>query len=70
MEAYEKLEEGKSMPEEITLYVDRRTCNICRGELPMLLKAMGIRKLTIHCPKSDEDEAEWITVILPKEESK
>ena len=33
--AYERL---GSMPSKVTMYVDRKTCNICRGELPALLK--------------------------------
>jgi len=29
------------------MYVDRKTCNICRGELPALLKRLGVDKLEI-----------------------
>ena len=26
------------------MYVDRKICNICRGELPALLKRIGMKK--------------------------
>ncbi len=42
--AYEK--QGK-LPKKITMYVDRKTCNICRGELPCLLKRLGVEELTV-----------------------
>lgn len=30
------------------MVVDRKTCNMCRGELPALLKALGVEELTIY----------------------
>ena len=30
------------------MYVDRKTCNICRGKLPIILKAMGVNELKIY----------------------
>ena len=36
-----------SLPKKITMYVDRKTCNICRGELPALLKRLGVDELEI-----------------------
>lgn len=44
IEAFEKL--GK-LPQKITMYVDRKTCNMCKGEMPALLKHIGVRELTI-----------------------
>ena len=44
--AYESL--GK-LPEVITMYVDRVTCNICRGELPIILKRLRVKELIIYC---------------------
>lgn len=44
MNAYKKF---GSLPKEVTIYVDRPTCNMCKGELPALMKAMGIEKLNI-----------------------
>lgn len=43
--AFEKL--GK-LPEKITMYVDRKTCNMCKGEMPALLKHIGVKELTIY----------------------
>ncbi|WP_077836212.1 deaminase [Clostridium felsineum] len=37
-----------SLPKKITMVVDRKTCNMCRGELPALLKALGVEELTIY----------------------
>ena len=42
-----------SIPEKVTMYVDRRTCNICRGELPALLNRIGIEELIIYSGGSD-----------------
>lgn len=36
-----------SLPETVIMYVDRKTCNICRGELPALLKEVGVKELKI-----------------------
>ncbi|MBA4538829.1 hypothetical protein H1Z61_17295, partial [Bacillus aquiflavi] len=36
-----------SLPKTVTMYVDRKTCNICRGELPALLKRLGIDELEV-----------------------
>ena len=36
-----------SLPKKVTMYVDRKTCNICRGELPALLKRLGVDELEI-----------------------
>jgi len=44
IEAFEKL--GK-LPQKITMYVDRKTCNMCKGEMPALLKHIGVEELTI-----------------------
>ena len=38
-----------SLPKKITMFVDRKTCNICRGELPALLKTIGVDELVIYC---------------------
>jgi hypothetical protein len=45
MEAHEYL---KHLPSELTLYVDRVTCWFCQNELPYLMKAVGIKELTIY----------------------
>ena len=37
-----------TMSKEVIMYVDRPTCNMCRGEFPALLKSMGIEKLTVY----------------------
>ncbi|WP_299248053.1 deaminase [uncultured Aquimarina sp.] len=37
-----------SLPKEVNLYVDRPTCNMCKGELPALMKAMNIETLNIY----------------------
>ncbi|MFB8734119.1 deaminase [Bacillus sp. SL00103] len=37
--AFEK--EGQ-LPQKVTMFVDRKTCNICRGEMPALLKGWGL----------------------------
>ncbi|MBL7746242.1 MAG: hypothetical protein JNM19_02340 [Chitinophagaceae bacterium] len=44
MNAFEEL---GSLPRNVTLYVDRATCNMCKGELPAIMKSMGIEELTI-----------------------
>ncbi|WGH74645.1 deaminase [Tenacibaculum tangerinum] len=44
MNAHEKF--GK-LPKKIVMYVDRPTCNMCKGELPALMKTMGIDELII-----------------------
>jgi MafB19-like deaminase len=44
MNAFEEIGE---LPEKLTLFVDRATCNMCKGELPSLMRAMGIKELTI-----------------------
>lgn len=41
------------MPKKVTMFVDRKTCNICRGELPALLNSMGIEELLIYSGGSD-----------------
>lgn len=46
IEAYEKL--GK-LPEKLTMVVDRKTCNMCKGEMPALLKHIGVEELKIFC---------------------
>lgn len=40
-------EEIGELPEKLTLYVDRPTCNMCKGELPALMKTMNIKELTL-----------------------
>lgn len=45
MNAYEA---EKALPKKITMYVDRKTCNICKGELPIILKAMGVEELEVY----------------------
>ncbi len=42
-----------SMPKKVTMYVDRKTYNICRGELPALLNIIGIEELVIYSGGSD-----------------
>ncbi len=37
-----------ALPQQLTMYVDRVTCNICRGEMPALLKRVGVDELTIY----------------------
>ncbi|WP_306345722.1 deaminase [Vibrio spartinae] len=44
--AYERL--GNQLPKELSMYVDRKTCNMCRGEMPALLKRLGVDKLNIY----------------------
>jgi deoxycytidylate deaminase len=44
--AYEKL--GK-LPKNMTMVVDRKTCNMCKGEMPALLKHIGVEELKILC---------------------
>lgn len=39
--------QGK-LPKNVTMYVDRKTCNICRGELPAILKRLGVEELEIY----------------------
>lgn len=39
---------GNALPEKMEMYVDRKTCNMCRGEMPSLLKFMGVKELTIY----------------------
>jgi hypothetical protein len=41
-------EELGQLPSRVILYVDRTTCNICMGELPMIMKAMNIEELVIY----------------------
>jgi hypothetical protein len=41
------IEELGKLPLKVTMYVDRPTCNICKGELPAIMKAMGIKELII-----------------------
>ncbi|MCB9225919.1 MAG: deaminase [Chitinophagales bacterium] len=43
----EAFEEMGSLPKKVIMYVDRPTCNICKGELPIIMKAMGIEELAI-----------------------
>jgi len=43
--AYER--NGRSLPSRVTMYVDRVTCNMCRGELPALLKRLGAAELEV-----------------------
>lgn len=50
MRAYQKL---GSLPNSIVMYVDRKTCNICRGELPALLNALGVAELIIYSGGSE-----------------
>ncbi len=49
--AYERL--GK-LPKRIIMYVDRKTCNMCKGEMPALLKHLGVDELTIFSGDSLE----------------
>ena len=44
--AYER--NNGQLPKEINMYVDRKTCNICRGEMPALLKRLGVERLNIY----------------------
>ncbi len=37
-----------SLPKQLTMYVDRTTCNMCRGELPVLLKRRGVERLDVY----------------------
>jgi hypothetical protein len=37
-----------SLPEKLEMYVDRVTCNQCIGELPAILKAVGVKELTVY----------------------
>ncbi|MCY7993386.1 T7SS effector LXG polymorphic toxin [Bacillus haynesii] len=37
-----------SLPKKVTMYVDRKTCNICRGEMPALLKRLGVEELEVY----------------------
>jgi MafB19-like deaminase len=48
---------GGKLPEELTMYVDRPTCNACQGTdvkgevgrgLSILAELYGVKKLTIH----------------------
>ncbi|MCI9080098.1 MAG: hypothetical protein HFH68_14515 [Lachnospiraceae bacterium] len=41
-----------TLPEKVTMYVDRKTCNICRGELPALLKRIGVKELKVFSGNS------------------
>ncbi len=41
-------ENRESLPKKLTMVVDRKTCNMCRGELPALLKTLGLEELTIY----------------------
>ncbi|MGG4171623.1 T7SS effector LXG polymorphic toxin [Bacillus safensis] len=43
--AFEK--EGQ-LPQKVTMFVDRKTCNICRGEMPALLKRLGVDELEVY----------------------
>ena len=43
--AYEQY--GDQLGTEVTLYVDRETCSICRAHLPELMRHIGVEKLTI-----------------------
>ena len=36
-----------SLPKKVRMYIDRKTCNICRDELPALLKRLGVDELEI-----------------------
>ncbi|WP_332238673.1 deaminase [Sporolactobacillus sp. KGMB 08714] len=45
LQAYEKL--GK-MPSRVTMYVDRPTCGICLGELPIILRHIGVKELIVY----------------------
>lgn len=40
--------EGIAPAKEVILYVDRKTCNMCRGEIPSLLKEVGISRVTVY----------------------
>ncbi len=31
------------------MVVDRKTCNMCKGEMPALLKHIGVEELKIFC---------------------
>lgn len=42
--AYERMGE---LPKRMTMYVDRKTCNMCWGEMPALLKHLGIEELEV-----------------------
>ncbi|MGH1049511.1 deaminase [Bacillus cytotoxicus] len=35
------------LPGKVTMYVDQKTCNICRGELPALLKRLDVDELEV-----------------------
>jgi hypothetical protein len=41
-------EKQGSLPKKVTMHVDRKTCNICRGELPSLLKRLGVDELEVY----------------------
>ncbi|MDH2882424.1 deaminase [Bacillus cytotoxicus] len=40
-------EKQGSLPGKVTMYVDQKTCNICRGELPALLKRLDVDELEV-----------------------
>jgi hypothetical protein len=44
MRAYERF---GGLPQQLTLYVDRLTCDLCQDVLPMLTKAMDVKHLTV-----------------------
>ncbi len=41
---------GGKLPSTMSMSVDKRVCNICRGELPRLMNRLGVDELTIHGP--------------------
>ncbi|MUG44310.1 deaminase [Paenibacillus woosongensis] len=47
--AYEKM---GVLPKRMTRYVDRKTCNMCRGEMPALLKHLDIEELEVFSGES------------------
>ncbi|PEE40894.1 hypothetical protein COL91_03460 [Bacillus pseudomycoides] len=49
-------EKQGSLPGKVTMYVDRKTCNICRGELPALLKRLGVDELEVFSGGHNYDE--------------
>ena len=47
MEAYDKF--GDKLPKSLVMYVDRPTCGICMGELPIILRHIGVDELEVYC---------------------
>ncbi len=44
---------GDTLPANVTLYVDRYTCENCQIYLTKLMQALGVKKLTIITKSGD-----------------